>query len=338
MFTLIQGDHTAPVDLLRQLVTYLGATFLHTDVGAENFQGGTFIRTRSAFDVVADGFLLDVYLLSGAILLAIVLGPARRRGPGHAAALVRRAHGLAAGRARALLAGLLGRADGAAAVRAGHRLGGPDPVPLDRRRLPQPVRRSARLHPRPLAAVPDHRRAAAGRRGADERLAAPRGARRRRGADGAGEGARRDPGAVAARAAARRGPGDRADRRQHEPGPHEHGADRGRVQHARRLPLHRARAGQPRRRPRPGARPRVDLLHRDGELPGRLAPGLAGPARPRAASRSRRPRPARPSRGTGASTRPPRRSARRACPAPGSARARAPRSGPRRGSSTAGAR
>jgi len=74
MFTLIQGDHTAPLDLLRQLVTYLGATFLHADVGAESFQGGTFIRTRSAFDVVADGFLVDVYLLSGAILLAIVLG------------------------------------------------------------------------------------------------------------------------------------------------------------------------------------------------------------------------------------------------------------------------
>lgn len=74
MFTLIQGDHTAPLDLLRQLVTYLGATFLHADVGAEGFQGGTFIRTRSAFDVIADGFLVDVYLLSGAILLAIVLG------------------------------------------------------------------------------------------------------------------------------------------------------------------------------------------------------------------------------------------------------------------------
>ena len=74
MFTLIQGDHTAPLELLRQLVTYLGATFLHADVGAEGFQGGTFIRTRSAFDVIADGFLVDVYLLSGAILLAIVLG------------------------------------------------------------------------------------------------------------------------------------------------------------------------------------------------------------------------------------------------------------------------
>jgi len=45
MFTVIQGDHTAPLDLVRQLVTYLGATFLHADLGTESFQGGTFIRT-----------------------------------------------------------------------------------------------------------------------------------------------------------------------------------------------------------------------------------------------------------------------------------------------------
>lgn len=74
MFTLIQGDHTAPLDVLRQLVSYLGATFLHADVGGTTFQSDTFIRTRSAYDVVADGFLVDVYLLSGAILVAVVLG------------------------------------------------------------------------------------------------------------------------------------------------------------------------------------------------------------------------------------------------------------------------
>jgi len=74
MFTLIQGDNTAPVDLARQLLSYLGATFLHADVGGAAFQYGTFIRTRSAWDVVADGFLVDVYLLSGAILVAVVLG------------------------------------------------------------------------------------------------------------------------------------------------------------------------------------------------------------------------------------------------------------------------
>ncbi len=74
MFTLIQGDHTGPVDVARQLVSYLGATFLQTDLGGTTFQGGTFIRTRTAWDVVADGFLVDVYLLSGAIVVAVALG------------------------------------------------------------------------------------------------------------------------------------------------------------------------------------------------------------------------------------------------------------------------
>jgi peptide/nickel transport system permease protein len=74
LFTLIQGDHTAPLDVLRELVTYLGATFLHADVGSEAFQSDTFIRTRGAFEVVADGFLVDVYLLSGALLSGVVLG------------------------------------------------------------------------------------------------------------------------------------------------------------------------------------------------------------------------------------------------------------------------
>jgi peptide/nickel transport system permease protein len=74
LFTLIQGDHTAPLDVLRQLATYLSATFLQADFGSASFQSDTFIRTRSAFDVIADGFLVDVYLLSGAILVAVVLG------------------------------------------------------------------------------------------------------------------------------------------------------------------------------------------------------------------------------------------------------------------------
>ena len=74
MFTLIQGDHTAPLDVLGELVSYLAATFLHADVGGAAFQSETFIRTRGAFEVVADGFLVDVYLLTGAILVAVSLG------------------------------------------------------------------------------------------------------------------------------------------------------------------------------------------------------------------------------------------------------------------------
>jgi peptide/nickel transport system permease protein len=74
MFTLIQGDHTAPLDVLRELGTYLSATFLHADLGSEDFRNDTFIRTRSAFEVVADGFLVDVYMLTGALVLAVVIG------------------------------------------------------------------------------------------------------------------------------------------------------------------------------------------------------------------------------------------------------------------------
>jgi ABC-type dipeptide/oligopeptide/nickel transport system permease component len=76
MFTLIQGDHTAPPDVLRELGAYLSATFLQTDVGDDTFRSDTFIRTRGAFEVVADGFLVDVYILVGAILLAAVVGVA----------------------------------------------------------------------------------------------------------------------------------------------------------------------------------------------------------------------------------------------------------------------
>jgi peptide/nickel transport system permease protein len=74
MFTLIQGDHTAPLDVLDQLGDYLAAVLLRGDLGSGNFQGGTFIRTRAALDVVMDGFLVDCYLLGAAIALSVLGG------------------------------------------------------------------------------------------------------------------------------------------------------------------------------------------------------------------------------------------------------------------------
>ncbi len=74
MFTVIQGDHTGPVDVLEELGRYLAATIFRSDLGAGNFQGQTFIRTRGAFAVVSDGFLVDVYLLCGALVLAVAIG------------------------------------------------------------------------------------------------------------------------------------------------------------------------------------------------------------------------------------------------------------------------
>jgi peptide/nickel transport system permease protein len=74
MFTLIQGETTAPIDVLRGLATYLSATFLQADLGGDRFQSDTFIRTRSAFEVVEDGALVDVYLLAGALILAVAIG------------------------------------------------------------------------------------------------------------------------------------------------------------------------------------------------------------------------------------------------------------------------
>jgi len=74
MFTLIQGDITAPLDVLRALATYLSATFLHADFGSTSFQSETFRRTRGAFEVVQDGFLVDFYLLAGAIVLGVLVG------------------------------------------------------------------------------------------------------------------------------------------------------------------------------------------------------------------------------------------------------------------------
>jgi peptide/nickel transport system permease protein len=75
MFTLIQGDRTSPLDVLGELVTYLSATFLQADLGSGHFAGGeTYVRTRTAFEVVKDGFLVDLYILTGALVLAIGLG------------------------------------------------------------------------------------------------------------------------------------------------------------------------------------------------------------------------------------------------------------------------
>jgi len=74
MFTLIQGDHTAPLDLLEELGGYLAAVFLQGELGSSNVRNETFIRTRSALDVVMEGFLVDLYLIAAAILLAVLIG------------------------------------------------------------------------------------------------------------------------------------------------------------------------------------------------------------------------------------------------------------------------
>ena len=74
MFTVIQGDHTAPLDVGEELVSYLAAVFLQGDVGDDNFRSDTFIRTRGALEVVKDGFLVDLYLLIGAIGFAVLAG------------------------------------------------------------------------------------------------------------------------------------------------------------------------------------------------------------------------------------------------------------------------
>jgi peptide/nickel transport system permease protein len=74
MFTLIQGDHTAPGDVLAELGAYLRTTFLQADLGSDSFQYDTYIRTRDAFEVVRDGFLVDTYLLGGALVLAVAIG------------------------------------------------------------------------------------------------------------------------------------------------------------------------------------------------------------------------------------------------------------------------
>jgi peptide/nickel transport system permease protein len=74
MFTLIQGEHTAPLDVLGELGSYLAAVFLQGDIGSGAFRNQTFIRTRGALDVVMEGFLVDLYLIVGAIVLAVLIG------------------------------------------------------------------------------------------------------------------------------------------------------------------------------------------------------------------------------------------------------------------------
>jgi peptide/nickel transport system permease protein len=74
MFTLIQGDRTAPLDVLRELGNYLAAVFLRGELGSASFANQTFIRTRSALDVVQHGFLIDLYLLGAAIILGVLAG------------------------------------------------------------------------------------------------------------------------------------------------------------------------------------------------------------------------------------------------------------------------
>ena len=43
-------------------------------MGAGAFRSETFNRTRGAFDVIADGFLVDVALLGGALVAGVVAG------------------------------------------------------------------------------------------------------------------------------------------------------------------------------------------------------------------------------------------------------------------------
>jgi peptide/nickel transport system permease protein len=75
MFTLIQGDHTAPLDVLGELAGYLAATFFQAELGSDHFGGGeVYVRTRAAFDIVRDGFLVDFYLLAGALASAVGIG------------------------------------------------------------------------------------------------------------------------------------------------------------------------------------------------------------------------------------------------------------------------
>ena len=74
MFTLIQGEHTAPLDVIGELASYLAAVFLQGELGSGSFRNQTFIRTRSALDVVMDGFLVDCCLLGLAIVLGVLVG------------------------------------------------------------------------------------------------------------------------------------------------------------------------------------------------------------------------------------------------------------------------
>ena len=73
-FQLLEQDVPGPAEMLRELFDYLGATFLHADLGSGNFQNQTFIRTRSAFSVISDGFIVDIALLGGALVAGVLIG------------------------------------------------------------------------------------------------------------------------------------------------------------------------------------------------------------------------------------------------------------------------
>jgi peptide/nickel transport system permease protein len=73
-FQLLEQDVPGPAQILRELVDYLGATFLRADMGTGSFRNQTFIRTRSAFEVISDGFLVDVVLLGGALVSGVLIG------------------------------------------------------------------------------------------------------------------------------------------------------------------------------------------------------------------------------------------------------------------------
>ena len=73
-FKLLEPDVPGPAQILRELVDYLGATFLRADMGAGSFRNETFIRTRGALEVISDGFLVDVALLGGALVSGVLVG------------------------------------------------------------------------------------------------------------------------------------------------------------------------------------------------------------------------------------------------------------------------
>ncbi len=79
IFAWIQGDATSLGDLLSDLLEYMNATFLQggLDTGTvhgSGFLGEVYNRTRTALDTVKQGFLIDVYLLVGALTSALVIG------------------------------------------------------------------------------------------------------------------------------------------------------------------------------------------------------------------------------------------------------------------------
>ena len=50
------------------------ATFVHCDLGDENFRSDTFIRTRDALQVVAEGMWPDIQLVFGGLVAGVLGG------------------------------------------------------------------------------------------------------------------------------------------------------------------------------------------------------------------------------------------------------------------------